>query len=99
MKGHEMNFRPLGQYILVKQDDSDDRTDAGIIIPDQAQEQPKQGEVIAFGRGICDEETGKYSSFSVSVGDRICFTRCPRITIEGEEYLIMTEDDILCIIK
>ena len=91
-----MKIRPLYDRIVVKRIDELEATRSGIIIPDSAQEKPQEAEVIAVGHGkrLAD---GKLIALDVKVGDRILFGKYSGndIKIDGEEYLIMREDDIL----
>ena len=92
-----MKFRPLHDRVLVQRMESEDKTAGGIIIPDTAKEKPMEGKIIAVGNGNLNKETGQYLDFAVKKGDRVIFSSYAgtEIKIEGEEYLIMTEDDIL----
>ena len=94
-----MKLRPLQDRILVQRGKEEDRTKGGIIIPDTAKEKPIEGRVIAAGNGKLNEE-GKRVALEVKKGDRILFGKYSgtEIQIEGEEYLIMREDDVLGII-
>ena len=94
-----MNFRPLGDRVLVKRVDEEAKTKGGIIIPDTAKEKPQEGEVIAVGAGTRDE-TGKLTPLDVQAGDRILFGKWSgtEVRLEGEDLLIMKESDILGII-
>jgi chaperonin GroES len=94
-----MKIRPLQDRILVKRVEEEEKTKGGIIIPDTAKEKPMEGEVIAVGSGkVLDN--GTRAAPDVSVGDRILFGKYAgsEIKIEGEEHLIMREDDILGVI-
>ena len=95
-----MNLRPLHDRVIVKRLEEEETTSGGIIIPDTAKEKPQQGKVIAAGKGKI-LETGKVNPLTVKKGDRILFGKYAGtdIKIEGEEHLIMREDDILGIIK
>src|SRR5438552_5136821 len=91
-----MKIRPLYDRIVVKRIDEQETTRSGIIIPDSAQEKPQEAEVIAVGRGKRLED-GKVVALDVKVGDRILFGKYSGndITVDGQEYLIMREEDIL----
>ena len=91
-----MAFRPLGDRVLVKRVEEATTTKGGIIIPDTAKEKPQEGEVIAVGKGIRDED-GKFVALDVAVGDRILFGKWSgtEVKIEGEDLIIMKESDIL----
>ena len=95
-----MKLRPLHDRVIVKRVEEEDKTSGGIIIPDAAKEKPQQGKVIAVGKGKI-LENGKVSPLAVKKGDRILFGKYAGtdIKIDGEEHLIMREDDILAIIK
>jgi chaperonin GroES len=91
-----MNFRPLGDRVLVKRVDEEAKTKGGIIIPDTAKEKPQEGEVIAVGPGAKDDN-GKLIAMDVKAGDRILFGKWSgtEVRLEGEDLLIMKESDIL----
>ena len=94
-----MKLRPLQDRILVQRVAEDEKTKGGIIIPDTAKEKPAEGKVVAVGKGKVDEN-GKPIPMEVKKGDRILFGKYSgtEIKIEGQEYLIMREDDVLGII-
>jgi chaperonin GroES len=91
-----MKFRPLHDRIVIERIDAEAKTAGGIIIPDTAQEKPQQGEVIAVGTGG-REESGKLIPIEVKAGDRILFGKWSgtEVKIDGIEYLIMKESDIM----
>ena len=91
-----MNIRPLYDRIVVKRIEEQETLRSGIIIPDSAKEKPQEGEVIAVGHGKRLED-GKLVPLDVKAGDRILFGKYSgnEIRLDGEEYLIMREDDIL----
>ncbi len=95
-----MKIRPLHDRILVQRLEEEEKTKGGIIIPDTAKEKPIEGKVIAVGNGKL-LENGETRPLEVKVGDRVLFSKYAGtdIKIEGEEYLIMREDDILGIIE
>jgi chaperonin GroES len=96
----KVNIRPLGDRVLVQRVEAEERTSGGILLPDTAKEKPKEGVVIALGNGkVLD--TGERSEFSVKVGDRVLFTAYggTDVKYDGDEYLIMREDDILGVIS
>jgi chaperonin GroES len=95
-----MKLRPLQDRILVQRVKEEEKTKGGIIIPDTAKEKPVEGRVIAVGIGKLSEE-GKRIALEVKKGDRILFGKYSgnEIKIEGEEYLIMREDDVLGVIE
>ena len=94
-----MKIVPLNDKIVVKRLEADEKTLGGIILPDTAKEKPKQGEVLALGEGKPLEDGGR-AKFQVKVGDRVLFTNYAgsEVTIDGKEYLIMTEDDLLAVV-
>ena len=95
-----MKFRPLGDRVVVRRVKEDQKTAGGIIIPETAQEKPQEGEVISVGKGKSNDE-GKVFPLDVKAGDRVLFGKYSgtEIKIEGEEYLIMREEEVLGIIK
>ena len=94
-----MKFRPLHDRVVVKRVDAETKTAGGIIIPDTAKEKPSQGEVIAAGPGARDE-AGKLVPLDVKAGDRVLFGKWSgtEVKIDGVDYLIMKESDILGVI-
>ena len=97
---YKIKIRPLQDRIIVKRLEEEEKTKGGIIIPDSAKEKPQEGKVIAVGKGKTTED-GKLIPLDVKVGDRILFGKYSgtEIKIEGEEHLIMREEDILGIIE
>jgi len=95
-----MKIRPLQDRVIVKRLEEEEKTKGGIIIPDSAKEKPQEGKVIAIGKGKLTED-GKVIPLDVKVGDRILFGKYSgtEVKIEGEEHLIMREEDILGIIE
>jgi len=95
-----MNVKPLGDKVLVKRAEAADRTESGIYLPESAKDKPREGKVMATGAGLLNKDTGKYMPFSIKKGDNILFSSYAgtEVKIDGTEYLIMTEDDILGII-
>jgi chaperonin GroES len=95
-----MNVRPLHDRIIVKRLEEGEQHIGGIIIPDTAKEKPQQGKVIAAGNGNVNDD-GKRVPLDVKAGDRILFGKYAgqEITLEGEEYLIMKEDEVLAVIE
>jgi chaperonin GroES len=91
-----MKFRPLHDRVVVCRIDAEPKTAGGVIIPDTAKEKPQQGEVVAVGPGGRDE-TGKVVPIDVQVGDRILFGKWSgtEVKIDGVEYLIMKESDVM----
>ena len=94
-----MKFRPLHDRVLIKVLDSEEKTAGGIIIPDTAQEKPMEGEVLEIGSGARDE-VGKLVPLDVKKGDKILFGKWSgtEVKMNGEDYLIMKESDIMGII-
>jgi len=95
-----MNIRPLHDRIIVERVEEETKTAGGLIIPDTAKEKPQQGKVIAVGKGKTTED-GKQLGMDVKVGDRILFGKYAgaEIKIEGKEFLMMREDDVLGVIE
>lgn len=95
-----MKFRPLHDRILVERVESEEVTKGGIILPDTAKEKPQQGKVIAVGNGKKTED-GKLIPLEIKAGDVILFGKYSgsEIKIEGDEFLIMKEDDVLGIVE
>ena len=95
-----MKIRPLQDRVIVKRLEEEEKTKGGIIIPDTAKEKPQEGKVIAVGKGKMTED-GKLIPLDVKAGDRILFGKYSgtEVKIEGEEHLIMREEDILGIIE
>jgi|ERR1700733_9277087 chaperonin GroES len=95
-----MKFRPLHDRVVVKRIDAEEKSAGGIIIPDTAKEKPSQGEVTAVGPGGRDE-TGKLTPLDVKAGDRVLFGKWSgtEVKIDGVEYLIMKESDIMGILE
>jgi len=95
-----MKVRPLGDKIIVRRDEATSRTESGIYLPESAKDKPRQGTIVATGSGILNRETGEYVPFTVKNGDSVLFSSYAgtEVKIDGEELLIMTEDDILPIV-
>jgi chaperonin GroES len=95
-----MKFRPLHDRILVKRVEEEMKTKGGIIIPDTAKEKPIEGKVVATGKGRIGED-GKVLPLEIKKGDRVLFGKYggTEVKIDGEEYLIMREDDILGVVE
>jgi chaperonin GroES len=95
-----MNIRPLYDRLVVKRIEETERKEGGLYIPDSAKEKPQEGEVVAVGRGKRLED-GKLVPLDVQVGDRILFGKYSgsEIKLDGQEYLIMHEDDVLGILE
>ena len=95
-----MKFRPLHDRVLIKVLDSEEKTSGGIIIPDTAKEKPQEGEIVAVGPGAMND-TGKLAPMDVKVGDIVLFGKWSgtEVKIDGKEYSIMKESDIMGISK
>jgi len=95
-----MNIQPLGDRILIKPLEAEDKTKGGILLPDTAKEKPQEGKVVAVGKGRT-LESGKVEPLEVKVGDIVLYGKYSgtEITKEGEEYLFVKEEDILAIMK
>jgi len=95
-----MKLRPLQDRILVQRVEEEKTTKGGIIIPDTAKEKPAEGKVVAVGNGKLGDD-GKRVALEIKVGDRILFGKYSgtEVKIEGEDYLIMREDDVLGVIE
>ena len=95
-----MKFRPLHDRVVVRRIDAEEKTKGGIIIPDTAKEKPIEGEVIAVGNGKILED-GKVRPLDIKAGDRVLFSKYAgtEIKIDGQEHLMMREEDILGIIE
>ena len=95
-----MKVRPLSDRILVKRIEEQQRTKGGLIIPDTAKEKPLEGKIIAVGKGKVDED-GELRPLDVHKGDRVLFTKYSgtEIQLEGEEHLIIREDDVLAVLE
>jgi len=96
-----MKIRPLQDRVIVKRVKEEEKTKGGIIIPDSAKEKPIEGEVIAVGNGKVNEKDGSLRKLDVKEGDRILFGKYSgtEVKIDGEEHLILREDDILGVIE
>ncbi|MBI2989422.1 MAG: co-chaperone GroES [Deltaproteobacteria bacterium] len=95
-----MKIRPLQDRVIVKRIEEEEKTKGGIIIPDTAKEKPQEGRIVAVGKGKVNED-GKIIPLDVKVNDRILFGKYSgsEINIDGEEHLIMREEDILGVIE
>jgi chaperonin GroES len=95
-----MKIRPLGDRVLVRRIAEEEKTKGGIIIPDTAKEKPQEGKVIAVGKGKMGDD-GKVTPLDVKAGDKVLFSKYSgtEIKLEGEEHLILREEDILGIIE
>jgi len=95
-----MKVVPLNDKLVVKRLEADDKTAGGILLPDTAKEKPRQGKVLSVGDGKL-LDTGKRAAFQVKEGDKVLFTSYAgnEVTIDGEELLIMSEDDVLAVVE
>ena len=95
-----MNFRPLHDRVLVQREEAEEKTAGGIIIPDTAKEKPMQGKIIAVGSGTRDEQ-GNVTALDVKEGDTVLFGKWSgtEIKLDGTDYLIMKESDIMGILS
>jgi len=95
-----MNIKPLHDRLIVKRFDEEERTKGGLIIPDNAKEKPQQGEVLAVGNGKLFDD-GRRVPLEIKKGDRVLFGKYSgtEIKVDGTEYLMMREEDILGIIE
>jgi chaperonin GroES len=95
-----MKVVPLNDKIVVKRLEAEDRTSGGIFLPDTAKEKPRQGKVVALGEGKL-LDSGKRAAFQIKEGDRVLFTSYAgnEVTVDGQELLIMTEEDILAVVE
>jgi chaperonin GroES len=95
-----MKIRPLGDKVIVKRLDAEEKTAGGIVLPDSAKEKPKQGKIVNVGTGKL-LDNGTRSQMQVKKGDKVLFTSYAgsEVKIGGEEYLIMDESEIMAIIE
>lgn len=93
-------IRPLGQNVLLRRLEAEEKTKGGIFLPDTAKEKPREGEILAIGEGELTKD-GKHKEFQVKVGDRVIFSSYAgtEVKLAGEEFLILGEDDILGIVE
>ena len=96
-----MELKPLGDRVIVKPLEAEEKTKGGIVLPDTAKEKPQEGKVVAVGPGKWDEDGEKRIAMSVKVGDTVLFKKYgpDEIEIEGKKYLVAEESDILAIIE
>jgi chaperonin GroES len=95
-----MNIRPLHDRVIVKRIEEEETTKGGIIIPDSAKEKPAEGEVVAVGNGKLNDK-GERIPLEVKAGDRVLFSKYggTDVKLDGEDHLIMREDDILAVVE
>jgi chaperonin GroES len=96
-----MNFRPLGDRVVVRRVKETAKSAGGIIIPETAQEKPQEGEIVSVGPGALDEKTGKRTPLEVKAGDHVLFGKWSgtEVKIDGEELLIMKENDVMGVLE
>lgn len=95
-----MNLKPLGDRVIVKQDEAESTTASGLYLAPEAKEKPQTGEVLAVGAGKMDKD-GKYLPMPVKVGDKVIYGKFggTEITIEGEDVLILRADDLYAVFE
>ncbi len=95
----KMKLRPLGDRLVVEPLEAEEKTKGGIILPDTAKEKPQEGKVVASGKGKVDEN-GKTVAMEVKVGDKILYGKYSgtEITVDGKEYMILREEDVLAVV-
>lgn len=99
-KATKLNIQPLGDRVIVQRAEAEEKTAGGILLPETAKDKPKEGRVLAVGDGkIMDD--GQRQKMNLKVGDRVLFTSYAgtEIKYQGEEYLIMSENDVLAVIS
>jgi len=95
-----MKVKPLGDRVVIKVLESEEKTKSGIVLPDTAKEKPQEGEVVAVGSGRLSDQGDKIP-LEVAVGDRVIYSKYAgtEVKMEGQEYLILSERDILAVVK
>ena len=95
-----MGLKPLGDRIVVRQLDAQEKTKSGLVLPDSAKEKPQEAKVIAVGTGRLLDD-GSVKALEVKTGDRVLYGKYSgsEVTVEGEEYLILREEDVLAIVR
>jgi chaperonin GroES len=95
-----LKIRPLGDRVVVKPLEAEEKSKGGIIIPDTAKEKPQEGKIVAAGKGKVNDD-GKISPLEVKVGDKVLYGKYAgtEVTVNNEEYMILREDDILAVIE
>jgi len=95
----KLKLRPLGDRVVVEPLEAEAKTKGGIILPDTAKEKPQEGKIVAAGKGKMDEN-GKLMPMEVKVGDKVLYGKYAgtEITVEGTEYMILREEDVLAVI-
>jgi len=96
-----MNLKPLFDNVVVKPAKAEEQTKSGLVIPDSAKEKPQKGEVVAVGEGRWDEDGAKRVPMDVKVGDTVVYKEWGKtsIKIDGDEYFIMSQGDILAVVQ
>jgi chaperonin GroES len=96
-----MNLKPLGDNIVVKPAKAEEQTKSGLIIPETAKEKPNKGEVVAAGDGRWDKDGSKRVPMEIKVGDTVLYKEWGKtsVKIDGEEFFIMAESDVLALVK
>ena len=94
-----MKLKPLGDKVVVKQTEAEEKTKSGIVLPETAKEKPQQGKVLAVGPGKTEE--GKVIDMEVKVGDKVIYSKYggTEVRVEDEDLLILSQNDILAIVK
>ncbi len=94
-------IQPLNDRLVVKRLEAEDKTKSGIIIPDNAKEKPQQAEVLAVGPGKWNEDGDERVPMSVKVGDKVLFKKwgADEVKVDGEEFLVLAESDVIAILK
>lgn len=95
-----MAIQPLADRVLVKPLEAEEKTKGGIVLPDTAKEKPQEGKVVSVGKGRVNDD-GKVTPLEVKAGDKVLYGKYSgtEISVDGEEYLILKEEDILAIVK
>jgi chaperonin GroES len=98
--GTKIGIKPLGDRVLIKRLEAEEKTSGGLVLPDTAKEKPKEGTVLALGPGKL-LENGNRSTFSVKEGNRVIFSSYAGTEVkwQGEDYLLMSEEDILAVVE
>ncbi len=98
--GTTIGIKPLGDRVLVKRLEAEEKTSGGIVLPDTAKEKPKEGTILALGPGKT-LENGNRTTFTVNVDDRVIFSSYAGTEVkwQGEDYLLMSEEDILAVVE
>ena len=93
-----MNLKPLGDRVVVKPNEGEEKTPSGIVLPDTAKEKPQEGEIVAVGSGRIEE--GKKVPLEVKVGDKVIYSKYggTEVKVKGKEYLILSERDVLAVV-